>query len=378
MKEQTRRIFKFEPTVFAVGDTYQIFVPVKAEVLMWIRVGDELYYDDSNGIIKSATDIHKIEIPMDELDREKEYTVCWRKIIERKPYYTETEDEEQETFNFKPVCGNNINAYHIADAHNMVDKPVIAAQTYADTGKELDFLILNGDIPNHSGEIRYFDNIYEICALITHGNIPVVFSRGNHDTRGIYAENIAEYTPCQNGNSFYSFRLGSIWGLVLDCGEDKDDSHISYGHTICCHNFRKKETKFIENIIKNADNEYCADGVKHRIVVVHNPFTRKYDPPFNIEEEIYEYWVKLLRESIKPEVIICGHKHMLKIINKGDEFDAYGQPCPVVIGSVPEDFLNEQGKQYFAGCGYNFTDDKIEVTFTDSKEKIIDTSTLKI
>lgn len=274
-------------------------------------------------------------------------------------------------FDFIPVSGENIRAYHIADAHNRIEEPIAAVHTYEKEYGKIDFLILNGDIPDHGGSIENFDAIYHIVGKITKGNIPTVFSRGNHDTRGIYAENIADYTPCQNGNSYYSFRLGNIWGLVLDCGEDKDDSSVEYGHTICCHDFRKAETRYIEKIIKDSDEEYNADGINHKIVIVHNPFTKILKPPFDIEQEIYTYWAKLLKDHIEPDLMICGHIHQLEIYEQGGEHDQLGQPCQVVVGSLPKE-------NYFAGCGYEFGDNEIIVTFTDSDGAVIDRKNILI
>lgn len=366
-------ILKTVPAVFAVGNTYQIMVPVTCPTLMWVKVGDECYYDDSNGIIRSAVSMHRMTVPAEELDRAGKYTVCFRKMIERKPYWSETSDIYEEEFDFYPVTGERIIAYHIADAHNDVSGPVNAAKAFEEEAGKLSFLILNGDIPNDSGNIKHFDNIYEIVAQITGGNIPTIFSRGNHDTRGIYAENIAEYTPCENGNSFFSFRIGSVWGIVLDCGEDKPDSHGEYGNTVCCHAFRKRESKYLENIIKNAGSEYEADGVKHKIVIAHVPFTMKFRPPFDIEEDTYTYWAKLLKENVKPEVMICGHEHILSISMPGDDKDAFGeQPCPVVIGSVPG-----YDDHPYVGAGYVFNDHDIEITFND-RDQVFEKHTLEI
>ena len=122
----------------------------------------------------------------------------------------------------------------------MIEQPVACAEFFRKETGKIDFLILNGDVPEDSSKIKHFDTIYEIVSQVTHGNIPAVFSRGNHDTRGIFAENIAEYTPCENGNSYFTFRLGSIWGVVIDCGEDKTDSNEEYGNTGCCSAFRKR------------------------------------------------------------------------------------------------------------------------------------------
>ena len=61
----TRRpdIFADLPTVYAVGKNYIIIVPVNEPCLMWVRVGDEEFYDDSNGILRSARLTHKMTVP---------------------------------------------------------------------------------------------------------------------------------------------------------------------------------------------------------------------------------------------------------------------------------------------------------------------------
>ena len=41
--------FEAPPSVYAVENEYQIIVPVNHECLMWVRVGSEEYYDDSEG-----------------------------------------------------------------------------------------------------------------------------------------------------------------------------------------------------------------------------------------------------------------------------------------------------------------------------------------
>ena len=346
------------PAVFAVGDEYQIMVPVARRSLMWAKVNGKDYFDDSNGIIRSLEKIHRICVPAKELDKAGEYTICERKIIWRKPYFPLLKPETQTTFKFRPVKAENPRAYHISDTHNQVESPVKAAKAFG----EMDFLILNGDIPNHSGHPRYFRTIYEICSQITHGNIPVVFARGNHDLRGLYAEKIADYTPNLNGKTYYTFRLGSIWGIVLDCGEDKPDDHEEYGGTVCCHFFREKQTAFLENVVKNAENEYLAEGVTHRLVICHNPFSFRIQPPFDVEDELFTYWSKLLKENVRPDVMICGHTHKFDISEQGSKFDHRGQPCTMVIGTEKKD-------DYFACAGFEFGKDSIDVYRADSNGK---------
>ena len=148
--------------------------------------------------------------------------------------------------------------------------------------------------------------------------------------------------------------------MILDCGEDKVDEHPEYGGTICCHDFRIKETNFIKDVIFRANEEYLAEGITHRVVICHCPFTFRQNPPFDIEEDIYREWTRLLREHVHPDVIVNGHMHYLEIIAPGDEHDHRNQPCPVVIGS------EKQEQEYFAGSGFVFDEAGIKVYFTDN------------
>ena len=352
------------PTVFAVGKNYNIFVPFDAEVIMWVKVGENVYYDDCNGILRSNTNMHKVELPMHVLDATGEYTVVYKKMIERKPYFPTSEDERALTVTFKPVpSSGDIHIYHIADAHNLVHEPVAAGQFW---GENLNLLVLNGDIPNHSGDVRNFNAICEIASGITKGQCPVVFARGNHDTRGIHAEDMPNYIPTMHGKTYYTYRVGSVGGLLLDCGEDKVDAHKEYGGTICFHQFRLRQTEYIKQVIENANEEYAAEGVQHKLVISHIPFTHINEAPFDIEQELYAEWTKLMRDYIKPDLLLYGHYHCTEIVKPGDRFDSQGQPCNAVIGSKP--IFDKENGNGFVGCALTLMENgKKRVIFNDNK-----------
>ena len=341
------------PAVFAVGENYQIMVPVENKSLFWIKIGKKHYYDCSNGVMCSMSRVHRVTVPMKVLDKAKSYTVCEKELIERKPYFPTSRETVETKYKFYPVPSGKVRAYMIADTHNNISQPVDAALKFG----KIDFLILNGDIPDHSGSAENFDTIYKIASSVTKGEIPIVFARGNHDLRGLYAEKINEYIPNDNGNTYYTFRLNGIWGIVLDCGEDKDDTNAEYGGTVCCHSFREKETEFIKSVIE--DKEYSDKSIKTRIIVVHNPFVHCNVPPFDIEKNIYGKWAKLLRKNIKPDLMLCGHLHTLEYHNTEDDWNTNGAICPVVVGSKPD-------KDTFFGTGIVFEKKNIKILFNDS------------
>ena len=119
--------FSSYPAVYAVGNEYQIFIVVNSETLVWAQVGTEEYFDDSNGILRSGSDTHKIVVPMEELDKAGSYTIKFRRVQERLPYFSKTGEVESVTFPFRPVPETDIHIYHLADTHNKVDLPVKTA-----------------------------------------------------------------------------------------------------------------------------------------------------------------------------------------------------------------------------------------------------------
>lgn len=358
-------IAKTHPTVFAVGCEYQIIVPVKCPSLMSVIVDGIEYPDESGGVLRSNVAVHKVSVPMKSLDTARAYTLVFRSVIDRKPYFPEFESAVTREYAFRPLESERLGIYHISDTHNLEEAPIAAGRAFAD---QTDLLVLNGDIPDHSGSAENFDTIYKIASELLHGEKPCIFSRGNHDLRGALAESFGEYTPEQDGRSYYTFRCGPLWGIVLDCGEDKDDSFPEYGGTVAFHSFRLRQTEFIRQVIENAAREYEAEGVKYRLVISHVPFSYKQEPPFDIEGELYREWCTLLRTHIKPTFMLSGHLHATKVFMQHDKFDSYGAPCPVVIGSDlrranPAKQMNEG----FCGAFVGLSPENIRVVFNDSE-----------
>lgn len=364
------------PTVFAVGNTYQIIVPFTKEAVVWVRVGETLYYDDANGILRSAASLHRIEVPMQALDSAKQYTLAYRVMTERKPYFPTSEETQELTVSFRPLPAEGaVRIYHISDCHNLED-PVIRAGSFF--GKAPDLLILNGDVPDHSGSTEKFETVYRLASALTGGERPVVFARGNHDTRGLCAEQFGDYTPTRDGKTYYTFRLGSLWGMVLDCGEDKNDDCEEYGHTVCFHRFREKETEWIRHVVAHAEEEYAADGVKHRLLISHIPFSYIQEPPFDIEQPLYAEWCRLMREHVKPDLALHGHLHQTEVWPPNGSHDHLGQACTAVIGSRPI-FKNKQTGEppHFVGTAVTLDGNRIQIVFNDDQKNVLEETEIR-
>lgn len=358
------------PCVYAVGNDYQIVFVTNENGMASIDVGTRRFHDEWMGLRRSETRVHKIILPMYLLDKAGEYTVSFTPIKDRKPYFAETGETVTQTFPFRPVRSSGaLNVYHIADSHSRYIEPAAAGHFF---GEELDLLVLNGDISDCSDTENGILTILRLASEITGGSLPVVFARGNHDTRGHMAPELGKYMGTDGEKTYFTFRLGKIWGLVLDYGEDKWDHNKEYGGTICFEEFRRRQIDFLHKIISDRSTEYEASGVEHKLLICHMPFfadMKRCGESFGIYPEIFAKWAELVRE-IKPDIIMNGHMHETFVSYPGGNFDDRGQPCPAIIGSRYAG--KDEAAKGFIGTAYTFSEGKIEAKFTDSEQKIIE------
>lgn len=357
-----------DPCVFVVGHDYQIAFNTLQFGIAWVEVGGKAYRDSQNGLMRSETLIHKVTVPMDELDAARAYRVCFRALPERRPYFPELGPLETVDYAFRPVdFSREVHAYMLADTHSRVDAPCRAASYFADA---LDLLILNGDIPAESKAPEDIRAIYDITSCVTGGRLPVIFARGNHDYRGRLATQLPSYIGTRNGETYFTFRIGYLWGICLDCGEDKDDSDVEYGGLVDCHNLRLAETVYLKDVVARAEEEYAAPGVTMRIAICHQPFPARQvecgDAKFNIENEIFGEWTVLLNQ-MHLDAMLCGHTHHLDIVRPGESNMRMPANFPIYIGSEP--IHPEHPDPGFPGASFvgtalTLTSSKLLCTFT--------------
>lgn len=358
--------------VCAVGRNYVICVPVNKEVLVQAEVDGKTYYCESNGVRKSGTRVQKFVVPAEALDRTKRYKITYEVLNKRLAYSSERQPSVSVEYSFRPIeKDTNINIYHLSDVHGMGKAAVKTGSFFAG---ELDMLLLNGDISSSSESEDDILLNYRIAYEITKGEIPCVITRGNHDLRGRYAEKLDELMPTAGGKPYFTVKVGPVWMLVLDCGEDKDDSHGEYGGTVVFHNFREQESEFLNNVIASQLNEYGAADVKYRFVLCHIPFCHsdngecKGERPFNIENEIYTDWCAKIKENIKPDLSVFGHVHETEIFPDGSSFDDRGLGGEMILGGAP---VSRTGlPDMVVGTALSIEENGIRIRFTDSRGKV--------
>lgn len=355
------------PSVFVIGKEYEILINVNQNGLCAIEIDGVSYYEDNAGALSTEKTYAKIRVPQSVLNAARGYTVSYRRSVNRRAYFSELGPKECEHFPFKPLeKEEDIHIYHVSDVHYAFEQAVQMASFF---GEALDLLVVNGDI----GEVETEDNYFEVCRFvgeIAHGEIPVVFVRGNHDTRGHLAERFTDFFPANGKQTYYSFELGCLRGIVLDCGEDKPDASEEYGGVNDFEGFRRRETAFLESLVPAEGKLTFA--VSH-ICPAQN--TRERGVIFDIEDEVYRIWNdELARLGVR--FMLSGHIHKTYILEPNDERSLRPHSYPVVVGSERAGHRRE-GALALKGAAMTLDRERLTVRFTDRNRTVCETHVIE-
>ena len=359
-------MFDRKPCVFLVGQTYQILFNTLERGIAWVEIAGEKYPDEKGGLLRSETTVHRACVPCGKLDAAREYAVCFRSLPERRPYYPELGPLEREVYRFRPIdWSDGLQLMMIGDTHSCVAEGIATAGHFGD---RLDLLVMNGDIPAESKTEQDVLAVYDIAGGVTGGERPVLFVRGNHDTRGRFAVEFLDFIGTDGGNTYFTFRTGRLWGIVLDGGEDKWDDNVEYGGIVGCQPFRRRQTEFLRRVIADKEKEYAAPGVETRLAFCHVPFMTGlmgHDKQFDIEQELYAEWTRLLGE-MGIDLMLCAHQHRLFTYPAGSPGLRYGARFPVIVGTEPH-FPQRGDTRPSIGTAVTIDGAGIRAVFTDGR-----------
>lgn len=187
--------------------------------------------------------------------------------------------------------------------------------------KPYDLVIFNGDcFDDVEVENDIMDRLLTYTPRIKSVEIPSIFIRGNHETRGEYSQHLWEYLGRMGGRSYSAFSLGDTRFVLLDCGEDKPDDHWVYYDMNDFTQHRLDQADFLSNELKSR----AFKKANKRILIHHIPL---FGENLDAYTPCSELWIPII-EKVPFNVSLNAHTHRFEVIEKG----TYKNNFPVIIG----------------------------------------------
>jgi predicted phosphodiesterase len=168
----------------------------------------------------------------------------------------------------------------------------------------VDFVVLNGDILNDFvTQEQPFRGFYDAIVNRFAKTTPMVFVRGNHETRGPVARRMADFFPGQGGRYYWSFDQGPAHFVVLDSGEDKPDANVEYAGLVDFARYREEQTEWLRADLASE----AARNAKFRVVLSHQPSAFGNLDHFGVQE-IRRLWDPIINAA-NVQLWLSGHLH---------------------------------------------------------------------
>lgn len=221
-------------------------------------------------------------------------------VYSKRPLTFTTLDKNKKAFSFRVVN----------DIHGKNDN---LRAMLSDVNKEnTDLVIFNGDmISTVNDEKEIFTGFMDTAVELFAKEIPMFYTRGNHETRGKANTRLYDYFPDRDGHFYYTFQHGPAFFLVIDSGEDKPDSDIEYSELAQFDSYRDQQKEWIEKVIETPDFQ----SAPFRIAIMHIP---PGGTTWHGTQDIVRKFLPLLNRA-NIDLMLCGHTHNYQYIGKGED-----------------------------------------------------------
>ncbi|WP_409417077.1 metallophosphoesterase [Flavobacterium sp. PS2] len=253
------------------------------------------------------------------------YKVFSKQILDFQPYKITFGDIiNSETYHFKTLNpkAKEISWLVLNDIH---DRPESFGELIQlNQNKPYDFVFLNGDMFDYqTDESQIINHLLNPCSIFSTEK-PFMLVRGNHETRGKYSRNLLDYYYNYDKKEYYTFKMGPVFTIVLDTGEDKKDSHPVYGGTVNYDSYREEQAVWLEKQMKSK----AFKNAPFRVVIMHIPH-------YHSDEEHGTTECRRLFgplfEKYKIDLFVAGHTHEYGMFEPNKDHSYH-----FVIGGGPE------------------------------------------
>lgn len=250
------------------------------------------------------------------------YRVCSREITVYEAYrkeFGETAVSDTYTFRLPKEDETDFKAIIFNDLHQR--RTLIDQLSNLIAGIDYDFVVFNGDnIDDPRNENQAVASLSYMNEKVGAETVPVFYIRGNHEIRNAYSIGLRSLLDYVDDKTYGSFNWGDTRFVMLDCGEDKDDSHPVYYGLNNFSGLRKDQTDFLKEEINSSQFKMAAKRVLIHHIPVYGLNGNSYNPCL-IE------WGEVLKEA-SFNVSLHGHTHTYAYHPKS----TIGNNFPVVIG----------------------------------------------
>ena len=224
----------------------------------------------NDGLVEAWNTMNAIRIDSLEAATEYEYRIVSTRIDKFDPYdvrYGESVTTPWYAFRTPDPAARSFTFVAMNDIHDTPQKCRRLLETQPLDEAQMVFYV--GDMMNYFARAdQPYESFIDVSTDLFARHKPFAVVRGNHETRGRLARTYGRYihnTPEGHYYGFYTY--GDTAVVMLDCGEDKPDSHEVYAGLTAFDAYRLEQVEWLREVLRSREFRRA----RHRIVLLHIP-----------------------------------------------------------------------------------------------------------
>lgn len=324
--EKTDKIVRTRPYLQnPVGDGITVMWETTVPAHSWVEYGTDTTQLKRvrtivDGQVVCNNQLNKIRINGLQPGEKYYYRVCSQEILLYEGYkkvFGNTARSAFSEFSLPALGADSFTAIVFNDLHQQTKTFRALCQHIQNV--DYDFVVFNGDcIDDPASHDQATAFISELTEGVRSNCVPAFFMRGNHEIRNAYSIGLRDHFDYVGDKTYGSFNWGDTRIVMLDCGEDKLDSHWVYYDLNDFAQLRNEQVDFLKKEL--ASKEFKKAG--KRLLLHHIPLYGN-----DGENLCAGLWTKLL-EKAPFDVSLNAHTHECAYHPKGELKNNY----PVIIG----------------------------------------------
>lgn len=324
--EKENKIFRTKPYLQnTVGNGITVMWETTVPAYCWVEYGTDTTQLKRartivDGQVVCNNYLHKIRIDGLQPGQKYYYRVCSQEILLYQAYkkvFGNTAQSSFSEFTLPEIDADSFTAIVFNDLHQHTKTFRALCKQIQDI--DYDFVVFNGDCvddPVDHNQATTF--ISELTEGVRGDRIPTFFMRGNHEIRNAYSIGLRDHYDYVGNKTYGSFNWGDTRIVMLDCGEDKLDSHWVYYGLNDFTQLRNEQVDFLKKELSAKEFKKA----KKRVLIHHIPLYG--NDGVNLCADL---WTKVL-EKAPFNISLNAHTHKYAYHPKGE----LGNNYPVVIG----------------------------------------------
>ena len=324
------KIFRTEPYLQnPVGNGITVMWQTTVPTYSWVEYGtDKEHLQKARTIVDGQVICNNLQnkIRLDGLEPGKTYyyRVCSQEIMLYQAYkkvFGETAVSDFHTFTLPTTTDTDFTAIIFNDLHKHSETLQALYKQVKDL--KYDFVVFNGDCiddPANHDEATCF--LSELNETVGADRVPVFYIRGNHEIRNAYSIGLRSLFDYVGDKTYGAFNWGDTRIVMLDCGEDKPDTHWVYYGLNDFSDLRKAQVGFLKEELASR----AFKKASKRVLIHHVPIFGKGED-YDSYNPCRDEWGAIL-EKAPFAVSINAHTHRFAYIPEGSDGNNY----PVVVG----------------------------------------------